>query len=330
MAAFREYKFTNLDSISRPSTPVSGPSHFPGSPSTPHQNPPLTPLRDLTNINPSLPPPSAPQTSPLKRYIDPASDPSLVTPSKRMRFLGNGLSSTASGSFLVQKTKATHHQMSQLIRNPTLETVPTDIPRPDWSLLDKNIPPGSSIKSVLEERCKQLEEELRKAQTVVEVQDAIIEGQNAQLIVQNMGMEKLNFVLHDKENGKNKERTLLFPGGKGHHLTSDEFISQKRAMEEDKKREIEEKVARATGRAARKVQKARIELAWRRIQREHAEEVERHKEECQALKNAGTKTKDLPKGPGRCRLKSSVTEDDYRESDGLVSSILDVEELEKD
>ncbi|THU85346.1 hypothetical protein K435DRAFT_822455 [Dendrothele bispora CBS 962.96] len=240
-----------------------------------------------------------------------------------MRFLGNGLSSTASGSFLVQKTKATHHQMSQLIRNPMLETVPTDIPRPDWSLLDKNIPPGSSsessIKSVLEERCKQLEEELRKAQTVVEVQDAIIEGQNAQLIVQNMGMEKLNF-----------ERTLLFPGGKGRHLTSDEFISQKRAMEEDKKREIEEKVARATGRAARKVQKARIELAWRRIQREHAEEVERHKEECQALKNAGTKTKDLPKGPGRCRLKSSVTEDDYRESDGLVSSILDVEELEKD
>ncbi|THU89239.1 DDE-domain-containing protein, partial [Dendrothele bispora CBS 962.96] len=116
MTAFREYKFTNLDNSSRPSTPVPGPSQFPDSPSMLNQNLFATPFQDRMNIDPSL-------------Y------PSLLTPSKHMRFLRNGLSSTASGSFLVKKTKATHEQMSRLIQNPTLETVPANIPRPDWSLL---------------------------------------------------------------------------------------------------------------------------------------------------------------------------------------------------
>ncbi|KAK7451106.1 hypothetical protein VKT23_012782 [Stygiomarasmius scandens] len=80
-----------------------------------------------------------------------------------------------------------------------------------------------------------------------------------------MGMERMNQNLHEKESAKSKEHTLLFPGGKGHHLTSDEFISQKRAMEVAKQAEEQEKINRATGRAARKVEKAKIELAWQRI-----------------------------------------------------------------
>ncbi|THV03260.1 hypothetical protein K435DRAFT_791966 [Dendrothele bispora CBS 962.96] len=77
-------------------------------------------------------------------------------------------------------------------------------------------------------------------------------------------------------------------------------------------------------------QKAKIELAWQSFQRKYAGEVDRHRDHCQALRNAGTKAKDLPKGPGRSRLKSPVTEDDYQETDGPISSVLDVEELEKD
>ena len=48
------------------------------------------------------------------------------------------------------------------------------------------------------------------------MQNSIIEGQQVQLVKQNE-------VLHVKENTKENDRTKLFPGGRGCHLTGDDF-----------------------------------------------------------------------------------------------------------
>jgi hypothetical protein len=69
----------------------------------------------------------------------------------------------------------------------------------------------------------------------------IIVGQNAQLVVQNMGMERMNHTLHEKEKGKKSDHAILFPGGKGRHLTDAELIKQKQELEDAKAQEEAEK-----------------------------------------------------------------------------------------
>lgn len=322
MTAFRNHNFTYHD-VHPDSPPLTGPSTFPGSLNSPV--PSLTPSRNLFPTTHSSLHPS-PQTSPSKRpAVDPASDPSLMTPSKRMRFLGNGLASTASASFLVTSAKPTHTQMSQLIKPPVIESIPETLPSPDWSVMKTAIPLGEMSKESLIEHSGALSEELRKACDIIRTQNSVIEGQNAQLIVQNMGMEQMNESLHAKENTKKTDRTVLFPGGKGRHLTGSEFRALKKKQEEAKIAQKSRMESRKADRWKKRVEKVKVELAWKRIQQEHAKSVEDWKGECQQLRNGGSRIKDLPKGPGRCRLKSTVTLDDYRESDGVVEDVEDDE-----
>ncbi|KAJ7802660.1 hypothetical protein B0H14DRAFT_2614164 [Mycena olivaceomarginata] len=74
-----------------------------------------------------------------KRRLDPASDPDLFTPCKRMRFLGVGLASTSSGSFLVTKPKATHLDIGK-IAAPVFERIPDELQKPDWIPNEKTHP----------------------------------------------------------------------------------------------------------------------------------------------------------------------------------------------
>ncbi|KAL0956266.1 hypothetical protein HGRIS_002422 [Hohenbuehelia grisea] len=71
-------------------------------------------------------------------------------------------------------------------------------------------------------------EDSLKAWALVVAQEAAMEGQSAQMVIQSMGMEKLNRTLHKKEKGKGSDKLILFPGGKGRHLTDDEVIRKKR------------------------------------------------------------------------------------------------------
>lgn len=224
MVAFRDYSFTTQGT--RPdSPPTAGPS---------------------SSLAASDPIPMATDTYPLpstpSKRRDPASNPDLATPHKRMRLLGVGLANTSSGSFLVTKARVSHLEMKRVIHPPVLECVPGEIATPDWSLIDKHAPFSEFTRSALESQCGALEKCLLLAQQRLEAQEMIMEGQNAQLIIQNIGMERMNHSLHEKEKGKKSDRTVLFPGGKGRHLTDPELIKQKRELEDAKAHEEVEKV----------------------------------------------------------------------------------------
>ncbi len=183
MAAFNHYEFTEAG-LHPDSPPQAGPSNFPGSYSG-------------------------------KRQIDPASDPDLATPSKRMRFLGAGLAHTSSGSFLVKKARVTHLQIKEIIKKPVIEHIPDELPIPGWSLLHPDTPLPSYTRNQLEERCRALAEALGHAKNRATATEEIMSGQSGQLIVQNMGMEALSRTLFQKEQPKVNDRGAMFPKGFG-------------------------------------------------------------------------------------------------------------------
>ncbi|KAF9486899.1 hypothetical protein BDN71DRAFT_1437252 [Pleurotus eryngii] len=85
---------------------------------------------------------------------------------------------------------------------------------------------------------------LRDAEKHVLMQEDVIKGQTAQLIIQNMTLCKLNESLHIKETRKQTDHTVLFEAGRGRHMTSDETIRLKQQMEEAKKRKQDDKEQR--------------------------------------------------------------------------------------
>ena len=115
---------------------------------------------------------------------------------------------------------------------------------------------------------------------------------------QHLEVTKLTRSLEAKEK-KKTDRTILFPGGKGRHLTDPEFIRE--LEEQDARRELEasEKNERAANRLTNKATRAAAELTWEQIKLDHLAAVAEHKMECQRLRAEGTKVKDLPKAPKR-------------------------------
>ena len=242
-----------------------------------------------------------------KRRLDPASRADLVTPSKRMHLLGIGLANTESGSFLVTKARATHIDMNKLIQKPVLEWVPDELPTPDWSLLHSTRPLSTYTRRELEERCQAVSESLAHAKTRLVAQELILEGQGAQLILQNMGMEQMNLTIHAKEKAKQTDRTVLFPGGKGRHLTDPELIAEKRRLENEKREKELAKEQRKMAKANKKASKQHLEERWKEVCRLHDEAVVAWEVECLRLREEGTAVKYLPKKPKRV-LKSSLVE----------------------
>jgi len=163
-----------------------------------------------------------------------------------MCIFGTALANT-SGSILVSKVPVTHVQMSLLIKLPVIQHAPDEPPEPDWSLLQNKKPLSSFTHPELECRVVALETGLSHAHSLVIVFRVINEQANAQLLLQNLGMEKMNESLQQKEKSKNKDHTILkmFPGGKGRHLTDSEMVKAKRDQEQEKSKR---KCPRRTGR----------------------------------------------------------------------------------
>ncbi|KAF8522949.1 hypothetical protein BU17DRAFT_75097 [Hysterangium stoloniferum] len=174
-----------------------------------------------------------------------------------MWLLGVGLANTSSGSFLVTKAHVTHLEMKRAIHPPVLECVPGKIATPDWSLLDKHALLSKFTCSALE----------------------------------------MNHTLHEKEKGKKSDRTILFPGGKGRHLTDVELIKQKRELEDTKAQEEAEKERK----------RANLEECWKAMLEEYEHTITEWTTGCQTLRAAGVKVKDLPKKPKR-PTKPKLTE----------------------
>ncbi|GBE85904.1 hypothetical protein SCP_0804280 [Sparassis crispa] len=127
-------------------------------------------------------------------------------------------------------------------------------------------------------------------------------GRNAQIVIQNMELLKYKESLHAKENKKKDDRTVLFPGGHGRHLTEPEFTEQLSEQSERKEAEAVEKNKRKDERATQKKVKADAEEEWKVIQAEHQKAMDDWKAECERLQSENVRVKDLPPRP-KCPLK---------------------------
>ncbi|KAF8996524.1 hypothetical protein BDQ17DRAFT_1429672 [Cyathus striatus] len=157
----------------------------------------------------------------------------------------------------------------------------TPLVDPNWSLLHDHVDMAKLPRAALEERYSSLLQNLQFAQDRDKACQSINEAANAQLIVQNMALN----------------RTVLLPGGLGRHLTDPELIQAKRACEEDKRQEEREKKRRKADKKRRKEEKDRRDEEWKQIIAAHKNTVEEWEQECARLRAARELHKNLPKKP---------------------------------
>lgn len=130
---------------------------------------------------------------------------SLFTPSKRIRSLYSSLETTESGSYLVSAVKFT----SSIPTVPLmLETVPPELPAINWSTF---VMPNQEVETRerLKNENENLRANLRLAHAHVQARDGIIEGNQAQLIIQNLHLQKTSQVLYNHENRKKSDLITL-------------------------------------------------------------------------------------------------------------------------
>jgi hypothetical protein len=208
----------------------------------------------------------------------------------------SALGSTSSGSLLLSKTTLTS---SYKIAAPVMTK--TTLPQPDWSVLWESPAKGYQSRESMKKREEDLLKSLHDARRVIQDREQISEAQTAQIIIQHLELTKMIQSLEAKDTRKKSNRTVLFPGGFGRHLTAPEFVQQ---LEEQKKRkqiEAEEKAQRLEGREARKVAKAAAAEEWSQMVGDYETALQNWKADCSRLKAAGVRTKDWPAKPKRPR-----------------------------
>ncbi|KAH8105701.1 hypothetical protein DFH11DRAFT_1550212 [Phellopilus nigrolimitatus] len=209
-----------------------------------------------------------------------------VSPSKGTRLMTTALAQT-SAAFLLSKEKLSASQPLPVYAFQSTR----NLPAPDWSVLKpmENQFPHSVAKDGIAAR------------------DAQIEGDRAQMIIQNLYLTKQQEALHAKEKKKAKtnESIKLFPEGKGRHLTSKAFLRLKHEQELRKREEKVSSKRRKKARLAGKAKKALESAAWEAECEKHAKEMERWQQETDELKARNTPKSDLRPRPKR-RLKRDV------------------------
>ena len=145
-------------------------------------------------------------------------DPSLYTLSKRAGAFSAAISRTSS-SFLISPTAI---QSSNPIVPPVFKAPPSS-DQSDWTLVHA---PSLQTRHEQDTEVMNLRIALVRTHRSIQICNAIIEGDQAQMVVQDMHLGKLQSALYGKENKKRDDCTKLFPEGKGRHLTNTEFIAQ--------------------------------------------------------------------------------------------------------
>jgi hypothetical protein len=258
----------------------------------------------------------ASNSSPIRRTLDPEPE----TPSKRMRILYSELGATASGSMLVSKTRITSAYKAAA---PVIEKAPL-LPEPEWTYLNPTDVDNSyqSRHSLLEHNTS-LTETLRRSWDIIRTHQVMAERTTAQLVIQHAHLNKLNQVLHNRENKKKSDRAVLFAEGYGLHLTNEESIGLVRGQKERKEREAVELEQRRMVRGDRKAVKAALEAEWKEIVKTHNEAVQAWVLESNRLRAEGVRPKDLPKKPKRPLKPKNPAEGPIDEEAGLSSSSTD-------
>ena len=243
----------------------------------------------------------------LRHDID---SPEPDTPSKRMRIMYSELGATSSGSMLVSKTRITSAYKAA---PPVIEKAPL-LPEPDWTHLDKKMDTGYQSRESLLKQIESLTDSLHRSRDIIRTHQVMAERTSAQLVLQNAHLNKLNQVLHTRENKKQSDRTILFAEGYGRHLTNEESIGLVRGQKERKEREAAELEQRRVARDDRKAAKAALEAEWKDIVRKHEQAVQEWNVECDKLRAEGMRVRELPKKPKR-PLKPKLPVEEQRDDD---------------
>ena len=260
--------------------------------------------------------PSSPSGSG-SRLHDENNDSEPETPSKRLHIMYSNLGATTSGSMLVSKNRISS---AYTVAVPVFEDVAL-LPEPNWDLLNKRYDAKyQSRDSVLQQNAA-LTESLAQSKDIIHTLQLKEERANAQLVVQNAHPNKLNQVLHTKENKKKSDRTVLFAEGFGRHLTNDESIALVQGQKERREMEAEELEQRQVARVDRKAARAALEEEWKEIVRKHTEAVLEWNSECEKLRADGVRAKNLPKKPKRApKPKLPIEEPQDDEEEAQMSS----------
>jgi len=123
---------------------------------------------------------------------------------------------------LVSKTRMTS---AYTITTPVFEPLP-ELPQPGWSYLQNQPSDTYQSREALQHGNAKLTESLHHLQAIIHAQEAREETHEAQIVVQNAHLIKLNDSLHAKENKNKNDCTTLFVDGFRRHLTDAEFTSQ--------------------------------------------------------------------------------------------------------
>lgn len=269
--------------VPRSENSVAGPSssnHF-------HDQPSRSPLATASPVS-GL---SIPRR---RSHIELEDDDVDDTPSKRTRIVTANLASTSSGSFLLSKRTVTSHDV---LPAPVLRTV-TALPDIDWSVLHlPNYPSPASSTEELRTYIATLLSTVRLAHQHIKARDSIIEGNNAQMVLQALHLTRQNEALYAKETKKDADRTKVFVDGKGRWLTDTEFVEALQVDGEKRRAEVAAKEGRKEERARKKSMKEEMEAAWKAAKEEHDRAVSKWTTNCAELLQRGVLKKDLPKRP---------------------------------
>ncbi|KAJ6470929.1 hypothetical protein C8R45DRAFT_420987 [Mycena sanguinolenta] len=218
---------------------------------------------------------STPQPRPRRRGRDDEDeniDPELWSPSKKMRTLYAHLGRTSTGSLLLGSPKIKSYDTA--ILQPVVQNVPHALETPNWSLATPG-PLRAPYKThgQLEAENNELRRQLVLAHQNVTVRERRLEEANATMVVQNMGLKKMNQALHQQEEKATTDRAKLFKG-KAQCLSSDEFYQQVQEMEEGRLAKEAGKEAKKVAREHRKQLREEVEREWAAMKVCHAAELE--------------------------------------------------------
>ncbi|KAJ7618643.1 hypothetical protein FB45DRAFT_932120 [Roridomyces roridus] len=152
----------------------------------------------------------------------------------------------------------------------------------------------------------------------------ILEEANATMVLQNMGLKKMNEALHEREEKAATDRARLFKG-KAQCLSSDEFHAAVKEMEDGKKAKEAGKEAKKALRERRKQQREDVEKEWAAMKARHDIALEERQRECDQLTNGGVRKKDHPPKP-KLGKKSKVPVVEQEEDDE-EEDLMDDEEV---
>ncbi|KAG6843795.1 hypothetical protein H0H87_000395, partial [Tephrocybe sp. NHM501043] len=179
-----------------------------------------------------------------------------------MHLLHSSLTSTSSGFFLVSTAIIT---LVIPITLPILEALP-NFPEHQWNLV--KAPATWKTYQQLEKKNEKLQTNLQFAKSHVQACKMMLEGTQAQLVLQNLHLHKTLQTLFNHKTHKKNDWSLLF-NGKVQVLSSDKFWQKIQEQAEQKEAEVAQKVKNAKLRGMRKDALAAMEQERLKIKQDH-------------------------------------------------------------